>query len=122
MDKRSDLDTANAGISGNTPGWALQPQDIQVGQFLTVSRSWVAHDGKSACSDNMLVSFSMLRSTMLYKALPVFVHVSFAIYSIESKHHTSSSAFTYRWYYLTEDNHWAPLDQKESIKLDSCYE
>ena len=29
---------------------------------------------------------------------------------------------SYKWYFLTEDNHWAPLDAKEMNKLDQCYE
>ena len=29
---------------------------------------------------------------------------------------------TFRWYFLTEDNHWAPLDAKDMAKLDECYE
>lgn len=27
----------------------------------------------------------------------------------------------FRWYFLTEDNHWAPLDAKDMLKLDACY-
>ena len=28
----------------------------------------------------------------------------------------------YRWYYLTEDNHWAPIDKKDNETINQCYE
>lgn len=28
----------------------------------------------------------------------------------------------YRWYFLTEDNHWAPIERKDMDKIEECYE
>lgn len=77
-------------------GWSLEAGDVRagVGQRLRVSRTWVAQQLAMGRRGRAGVG----------------------------QQHRPQARQSFRWYFLTEDNHWAPLDAKDMAKLDQCYE